>query len=436
MRYNITNKCLYKRLLKILEPQKRSEGKVKNNEKTLSFKTLPVEVVEVVDTLYKVLSKGEPDYNHLLKDIKKQIKSEDVTLLKNETESGQLKPIESKVWVHKMFFKGAGVVAVAVVLLLLVFHFHYEISGWLSGYGNNVNPEIVAKLNQVHDRHRARLIIDDAFEIDLYGDTASFIIDGLGVGVGSIKNEIGNSADGRSDLRLNDRYGVSDERMSDQRKDDRQVQMHTLIVPKGGEFFITLSDGTQVFLNSNSKLTFPSRFTGETREVQLEGEALFTVVNNDIPFNVISRNSITTVMGTVFNVRSCPGNDLVTLCSGSVSVSNSSGSISRVITPAHQALVGVLGIQVVKTDVMEVVAWTEGKFYFKNISLEEIAAKLYDWYDIEFGFDNQALRQVPFTGMINRNSSLSTIFELFEMSYDIKFKITDKKVIIQSSFTK
>lgn len=430
MRYNITNKCLYKRLLKILEPQK-----------ALSFKTLPVEVVEVVDTLYKVLSKGEPDYNHLLKDIKKQINSEDVTLLKNRTESGQLNPIESKVWVHKMFFKGAGVVAVAVVLLLLFFHFHHDISGWFNGYGNDVNPEIVAKLNQVHDRHRARLIIDDAFEIDLYGDTASFIIDGLGVGVGSIKNEIGNSADGRatdgrSDLRLSDRYGVSDDRMPDKHKDDKQVQMHTLIIPKGGEFFITLSDGTQVFLNSNSKLTFPSRFTGETREVQLEGEALFTVVNDDTPFNVISRNSITTVMGTVFNVRSCPGNDLVTLCSGSVSVSNSSGSISRVITPAHQASVGVLGIQVVKTDVMEVVAWTEGKFYFKNISLEEIAAKLYDWYDIEFGFDDQALRQVPFTGMINRNSSLSTIFELFEMSYDIKFKITDKKVIIRSSFTK
>jgi hypothetical protein len=85
--------------------------------------------------------------------------------------------------------------------------------------------------------------------------------------------------------------------------------------------------------------------------------------------------------------------------------------------------------------VSEIVAWTEGKFYFMNIPLEEIADKLYDWYDIEFDFENSALREVPFTGMINRNSSLSTIFELFELSYNIKFKVTDKKVVIRSGFT-
>lgn len=456
MRYNITSKRLYNKLLKIFESFKGSEGETKEGRKTLSVKKLSVEELEVVETLHEVLSKDEPDYDHLFESVKMQIHSSNLQSVNSNPDQSRVK---NKLWIDKVFFKGAGVAAAAVVLLLLVFNFHQDISGWLNGYGKNVSPDIVAKLNHVHDRHRAKLIIDNAFEINLYGDTASFMIDGLGVGFGSIKvvnkrdgrTIPGYTMDGRSaqeytgDGRSAQEYTgdgrsaqgyTEDGRTAAAKAEAGQVQMHTLIVPKGGEFFITLSDGTQVFLNSNSKLTFPSRFTDSKREVLLEGEALFTVTKNGTPFNVVSQNSVTTVLGTVFNIKSCPGTDKVTLCSGSVSVSNSEGSDSHVITPSHQATVSTSGIQVAKADVMEIVAWTEGKFYFKNIPLEEIASKLYDWYDIEFDFDNPALRQVPFTGMINRNSSLSTVFELFEMSYNIKFKVTDKTVVIKSGFAK
>ena len=410
---------------------------------------------ELVQRLYDVLDKDEPDFGAMFEQVRNRIESQQAVGTENgfaqtgngfsETHKIGEEVGNKRVWFgSKVFMRGAGVAA-AVVLLLLTLNFHTEISMWIRGYGKHANPDIVAKLNQVHDRYRAKLIIDNSFEVELYGDTASFMIDGLGERFfASRANE--RRAEG---WRSNDTRAGAINVMEDRSNRatggvprgsgvgaEEPVKIHTLIVPKGGEFFITLSDGTQVFLNSNAKLTFPSRFTGDSREVQLEGEALFTVSKNGTPFNVVSRNSVTTVLGTVFNVKSCDNSDQVTLCSGSVKVSSSPGGEGRVITPSHQATVSTAGIKVVKADIEEIVAWTEGKFYFRNIPLEEIAAKLNDWYEVSFDFDNPGLRQVPFTGMINRNSSLATIFELFELSYNVKFRITDTNVVIRSGFAK
>ncbi len=407
MRYYI-NKQLLRRISKLLYSFDLSD-----NKKLHDIELRDVDN-EVVDRMYDVLCKEEPDYEKMFERIESKIRSD------------KLNPVDSTVWMRSGYTRVAGVAIAAVVLLLLVFNFHRHVTEWFGGYDKDVSPEMMAKLNMVHDRNCAKLIIDDSFEVDLYGDSVSFTIDGLGMIAG--KSVIEKNDNGKDAPVFDD-----SENRNDSDKKER-VQTHTLVVPKGGEFSITLSDGTHVHLNSNAKLTFPSRFDGSKREVLLEGEALFSVTRSGVPFNVVSRNSVTSVLGTVFNVKSCSDVDQVTLCSGSVSVSNSEGKDSRVISPSHKATVGTAGISVEKADINEIVAWTEGKFYFKNIPLEEIASKLNDWYDLDFDFESAMLREVPFTGMINRNSSLMTIFELFELSYDIKFRVTGKKVVIRPAY--
>ena len=133
-----------------------------------------------------------------------------------------------------------------------------------------------------------------------------------------------------------------------------------------------------------------------------------------------------------FNIQSSSKKDVVTLCSGSVLVNKNDEELSELLVPEQQASVSSGGIKVEHVDIKEILAWTEGKYYFRNVPFEEIATKLYDWYDIKFQFSNDKIKSVTFTGMLNRNSNLNTIFELFEMSYNLHFTVTDSSIVISN----
>ncbi len=401
MSSKINRLLIYKNLKNIIKGKKRQES-------------LSAGEMEILDKMHGILSKEEPDYDALFHRINRQISAEQETGEFNFNNGSRIsvngnKSINRRNGSNLVKFNPrrrhiAAVVtriAAAVVLLVVVVNYAERISAIINGYKSKANPEIVAKLTQVHDRHRATLIIDDTISFGIFKDTVVY-------------NQMVNDV-------------TEENRMPEEKR-----QMHTLVIPRGGEFFVTLPDGSEVYLNSESKLTFPSSFQPGIREVYLTGEALFKVVKGDNPFTVITGNSITKVLGTEFNIKSGETTDLVTLCSGTVEVSTSALTGTRVLVPEQQASVTGTGINVKKVDIREIVAWTEGKYYFRNIPLEEIAGKLYDWYDVDFNFSNGMLKDVPFTGMINRNSSLKTIFELFEMSYDITFTIEEDCILIHS----
>ncbi len=344
--------------------------------------------ISFIKKLYSILSKKEPDYEQLLVRIEEKIS------LNEAAKRGQRN--------RKFLYYAAGVAAI----LIAFFNTESIID---SLFVSQKKQEIISTITQIPRRHKATLIINDSSLINIEKDSVTYS---------------GNHMDPsivKSIAQLQKPESIND-------------QIHTLVIPKGGEFFLTLPDGTQVYLNSNSKLKYPCKFSEEAREVFLEGEALFSVTHSDkIPFIVRTGRSATKVLGTQFNVRSDTLCDQITLCKGSVEVQNLATSIIKGIVPDEQATIIDNAININMVDSYEISAWTEGKYYFKNKPLSEITARLFEWYNVDFRFKANSIKSISFTGMINRNDPLKKIFDLFESSYNINFQVNDYGILIMEN---
>ena len=208
---------------------------------------------------------------------------------------------------------------------------------------------------------------------------------------------------------------------------------NTLKIPRGGAYSLQLSDGTKVMLNSDSRLKFPQSFSGDTREVYLEGEAYFEVRRDvERPFIVHSGEQKVTVLGTSFGI-SCYAsevNNYTTLVSGKVKVDFERGKQSFVLEPGMQVAYNKeSGIAMErKVDVAEFVAWKDGKYIFKQKRLEDILSTLSRWYDFEVFYRNEDVKEVMFSGELRRFDDFSYLLRLIERTSDVKFVI-DKKVV-------
>ena len=213
----------------------------------------------------------------------------------------------------------------------------------------------------------------------------------------------------------------------------QDIVYNKLSVPKGGEYRIELEDGTKVWINSASRLRYPVVFSGNIREVYLEGEAYFEVQREgDRPFIVHSGEQKVTVLGTSFGI-SCyasEANDYTTLVSGKVKVDFERGKQSFVLEPGMQVAYNKeSGVAMErKVDVAEFVAWKDGKYIFKQKRLEDILSTLSRWYDFEVFYRNEDVKDVLFSGELRRFDDFSYLLRLIERTSDVKF-IIDKKVV-------
>ena len=203
---------------------------------------------------------------------------------------------------------------------------------------------------------------------------------------------------------------------------DKVTQL-TASTPRGGTYQITLPDGTRVWLNADSKLIFPSKFSASERMVQLTGEAYFEVAklkgpvkslrggitaSQNIPFLVISKNQKVEVLGTHFNINSYgdEGGVKTTLLEGSVKVTLPAAPIgagSIVLKPGQQSVVnGNSEIKVTEADVELAMAWKNGLFYFKDADLKLILRTFSRWYDIDVVAPTN-LGKRKFSGKLYRN---------------------------------
>ncbi|PKP07343.1 MAG: hypothetical protein CVU10_07325 [Bacteroidetes bacterium HGW-Bacteroidetes-5] len=347
--------------------------------------------VKVISRIYSIMFKKEPDYEKILDRLTTIISSE-------ERRAKERRKRERFLYIAS---------AAAGLFVLLNFSGVIDLPNLFNRiFISSDTRQVMSNISQVPKRHKATLIINDSSVINIEKD--SVIYSGSHMDK-SIVNKI-------AELNISEKI---------------ENQMHTLVVPKGGEFFLTLPDGTEVFLNSNSRLTYPCRFSESSREVYLYGEAFFKVRNTDsIPFLVISDRSVTRVLGTEFNVKSDSRESKITLCKGVVEVESITSKIKRVIAPNEQATITEKMFSVEEVDSYEIRAWTEGKFFFRGKTLGEISEKLNEWYNVEFSFKEEKTKSIQFTGMINRNDILKEIFELFEASYDLKFQVNDSGVLV------
>lgn len=216
---------------------------------------------------------------------------------------------------------------------------------------------------------------------------------------------------------------------------DDDVRAFNLIeVPKGQHVSLTLSDGTKVILNAESKLTYPSEFSGNERNVELHGEAFFEVTHNKkAPFIVKGSFLNVKVLGTKFNFRSYPNEKAeVTLDEGKVEVESADLKDKKIISPGQQILYTPKeGMRLVnKTDVYLVKSWTTGELSFQNKRLDEICAELERKFNVHINIENKKLKKEVFTCHFKNTVTIDQIFILLKETRNINYKIKNNEITI------
>ena len=217
-----------------------------------------------------------------------------------------------------------------------------------------------------------------------------------------------------------------------ERNKTTKVGNHVLRVPRNGEFTLVLSDGTKIWLNSDSKVCYPTRFVGKERKIRLEGEAYLQVAYDEYkPFVVELANVKIGVLGTSFNVRAYHDEDVVqtTLVEGRVYMATDKQNV--ILAPNEQGCVDVDGcLSKRQVDVRLYTGWKEGRFIFEGQTLEEIMRTLSRWYDLQIVFDTEVAKYINFTGNLKRYDDFDQILSMLELACSAKFIVKDKTVHI------
>lgn len=206
-----------------------------------------------------------------------------------------------------------------------------------------------------------------------------------------------------------------------------------LKTPRGGEYNVTLSDGTKVYLNAASDLKYPVVFDKDRREVYLSGEAYFEVAKDSKrPFYVVTNTVKIEVYGTSFNVNTHHNNRIQTvLISGKIGVQGNESGLYKVI-PLELVEFTSDGkfIRQEKVDVLPYIAWRDGQFIFENESLEQIMNTLSLWYDIDVFYASEKLKTHKFTGHMKKYENINTILNAISKIMEVNFIIKDKTITV------
>lgn len=224
------------------------------------------------------------------------------------------------------------------------------------------------------------------------------------------------------------------------------VTYNTLTNPRGSKVIdMTLADGSRVWLNAGSSITYPVAFISNERKVTITGEGYFEIEASPNPsegegkrkFIVESRGVTTEVLGTHFNVNAYDDeSDIkVTLLEGSVKVAlasprNDGQKSEKIIKPGEQVMASINGQLAIRkdADIEEVMAWKNGYFNFKSLNIEAIMKQISRWYDIDVSYDGNVGKET-FSGIVKRNSNVSQVLEIIKQG-GVEFKIERKKITI------
>ena len=211
-----------------------------------------------------------------------------------------------------------------------------------------------------------------------------------------------------------------------------ETVFNTIRTPRGGQYRLELSDGSSVWLNAASSLRFPASFTGNQRNVQLNGEAYFEVKQDATrPFTVEIGDLRVAVTGTRFNVNAYPDENgiLTTLAEGAVKVE--SKGVAVALKAGQEIMRGSDGkLQSVRTaDLKTALAWKEGLFVFNGSDVPAIMRQIGRWYDVDVVYSG-SVRTETFTGMVSRKSDISRVLRIMEAG-GIQFRIEKNRIMVE-----
>ena len=221
---------------------------------------------------------------------------------------------------------------------------------------------------------------------------------------------------------------------SSEGKNVDEIRFNELEVPRGGEYKVRLADGTLVYLNSATRMKYPVKFDEKERKVYLSGEAYFEVAKDpERPFFVEMEGVEVRVYGTSFNVNTHQeGNIQTVLVKGSIGVKVLSSGMESVIRPGQMAEFkqGNTKVDVKDVNVAVYTDWKDGIFRFENQRLEDILTVLSNWYDVDVFYQTVSVKELHFSGYMERYKDVSVILEAITLSTGVTFSVQGKTIIV------
>ncbi len=196
---------------------------------------------------------------------------------------------------------------------------------------------------------------------------------------------------------------------------------NTMRTPRGGQYQLTLPDGTKAWLNAASSITYPTTFTGKQRIVKISGEVYFEVSKNkNHPFIVQTRTDSITVLGTSFNINAYSDEAFVktSLLEGAIQINN------KILNPGQAYING----KIINANIEQAISWRNGIFRFESEELSSIFRQVSRWYDVEI--ENRNNINIKFTGIISRKANVSEVLKMLELTGKVHFEIKGKKIIV------
>ncbi len=210
------------------------------------------------------------------------------------------------------------------------------------------------------------------------------------------------------------------------------TSLNTISTPRGGQYQVVLPDGTKVWLNSESSISYPSRFSTMDRYVEITGEAYFEVTpDKQRPFVVISAHQKIEVLGTHFNVNAYSDEESTrtTLLEGSVKV-YANDAETTILKPNQQAILGTNNkLAVIDVQAEDVMAWKNGRFVFNNADIQSVMRIVSRWYDVEIEYKN-GIPKKTIGGDISKFENISQLLEVLEATGGVHFKREGRRVIV------
>lgn len=212
-----------------------------------------------------------------------------------------------------------------------------------------------------------------------------------------------------------------------------EVMYNTVVTPHGGQYQLTLADGSRVWLNAASSIRFPTAFTGRERIVEITGEAYFEIAQQaDMPFQVKVHDMQVNVLGTSFNIMAYQDEQAVktTLVDGAVQLKH--GNSSSVLKPGLQASLSAKDdhFVIAPADMDQALAWKEGKFRFRNTNIRTIMRQLSRWYDIEVSYQGD-VSDIDLTGVISRREEAGKLLKALEATQRVQFEVSGNNVTVK-----
>ncbi|MCG6187302.1 FecR family protein [Maribellus maritimus] len=210
------------------------------------------------------------------------------------------------------------------------------------------------------------------------------------------------------------------------------IVTQNISTPYGGKTHFSLSDGTEIWLNSGSSISYPSRFSN-TREVTLKGEAYFKVTHNSHPFIVSGNFGEIEVLGTEFDVKAYDGEPFVTtLVNGSIQYRNKNNQVT--LKPGTQVTFHQNKMLTHKVETEIYTSWKDGKLIFRDEPLENIATRLERWYNVNIELKGEEIKKLRYNGTIELES-FSEVLELIKVTTPIQYSFDRDTRILSISAT-